>query len=218
MSDALTFEALQRAKRPVVEKVPIVLDPEWAQEVHTARQKLAQADLVLLRDDDNPKAAAHRSAALERLSELRQEQEQAEQAGNPKVARFEFRALSRLEYQQVVDDHPPSPEDNEAAQKRNSMALWNSDTFPPAIVAATLQSPRLSTDQVMILWNDRKWPAGDLNALFLGAQRACTRRVEAPDFDDLDDLPSLLSSNGFGDGLDEQVVGDLLEGGGASFS
>lgn len=218
-TSTIDFDTLQRLKRPAVETAPIVMDPEWAHEAATARQKLAEADLRLLRDEEDPKAAAARRAALERLVALREARDQAEAAGQPKVVDFKFRALSRLEYQEVVDRNEPSPEDEEAAAKRGSMALWNSDTFPPDLVATALQSPRLTTDQVNTIWSAKQWSAGDLNALFLAAQRACTRRVIAPDFDDLD-APAidLAGLPGFGDGLDDDTVEDLAMGAAASFT
>lgn len=54
---------------------------------------------------------------------------------------FTFEAISRHEYQRLIDAHPPTDE------HRANGLIFNADTFPPALVARCAVEPRVTPTQ-----------------------------------------------------------------------
>jgi hypothetical protein len=71
------------------------------------------------------------------------------------TAPFLFRALKRTEYRALLDDHPASEEG----------ADWNTDTFAPALIAASAVDPVITIEQATQMWDE--WEAGEMGRMFL---------------------------------------------------
>jgi hypothetical protein len=52
------------------------------------------------------------------------------------------------------------------------MLEWNSDTFPPALIAEAIVEPDLTLEQVQEIYDDPDWSAAELGALLTTAQNA----------------------------------------------
>lgn len=86
-----------------------------------------------------------------------------------------FRGLSRLEWDRLVDDHPPTPEQVKAAEKDGTgRPAYNVDTFPGALVSATLEEPNLSPAQAQS-WLEAMSSAETV-LVFSTANEACHAR------------------------------------------
>ena len=73
---------------------------------------------------------------------------------------IEFEAMSRKEFDQLVETHPPT-----SKQKRDGMN-WNVDTFYPALICACAISPTFTAKEVSQLINSESWSYGELSSLF----------------------------------------------------
>lgn len=87
---------------------------------------------------------------------------------------LKFRALSNNQYEALIEEHPPSAED----KKNNSR--WNSDTFPPALVAKTLVEPAMNYHEVVAIFESDDWNAGELLQIFQTALGVCMKGFNVP--------------------------------------
>jgi hypothetical protein len=71
--------------------------------------------------------------------------------------KLRFRALPRPEYSALIDTHHPGPADREIN------AMWNRQTFPPALIAAC-SIGAITEDQARRMW--AAWDAGTLSQMF----------------------------------------------------
>jgi hypothetical protein len=124
------------------------LDDEPVQALYDAQQAMLKAQS---------------KADVERIRPvLEAARESAEQAS----VMFEFTALPRQDYTDLVDDNPPLD---------NTKYRWNPDTFPRALLAASMTSPE-PTDELL----DeicKEWELAEYNLLVTTAEQLnVTRR------------------------------------------
>lgn len=79
---------------------------------------------------------------------------------NGEQLEVEVIALSEKETRALQADHPPAKED------RDRGGLWNEKTFPPALCAAAITSPKLTVEEWTEIWNSDEWSHGELRELF----------------------------------------------------
>jgi hypothetical protein len=160
-----TFDHLVSKKRPVTKTVSIVLDPELADE--HAEAKEAQGFAA------NKAAArpADTDAQVELFrAEQRLEAVEARMRDEDAVADFTFRSVGRAAYDALVGTHQPT-----ASQRAQAKSLgmgeiaWNPDTFPPALVALCLSTPKLTEEEVGALWASDDWNQAELAVLLQAA-------------------------------------------------
>lgn len=84
------------------------------------------------------------------------------------VVEFILGGLTRLRFEQLVEEHPPTDE-----HRRAGSFLWNPDTFPPALIAASSIDPVMTVEDVEALWADADgaWSAGESASLAAAAMR-----------------------------------------------
>lgn len=92
---------------------------------------------------------------------------------------FEFAGIGREAWEQMVDDHQPTDEQQDEHKQEqidaNTPALlvtslrWNPDSFPPALIAASCIDPVITLEQAEHLWHDPAWSASDCRLLFNAA-------------------------------------------------
>lgn len=166
-----TFKDIKGAKKPVTKSVRIVLDPDVGVQYNEA--KLAYDNAKVMSDavpaDKALRATANGAsdafdAALEAIEE--------------NSVLFTFRALARTGLDDIIAEHPPTPKQKKAAEQRGEEANWNSDTFPPALMAACCIEPELTPEDAQEMWDSPDWNQAELLSLFATALEVQqTRRV-----------------------------------------
>ena len=167
------YQDLRSRKTARTVEVTIVLNDDWGSKV---AQLQADVDRVTREAGGIGPAA---TAAQRELADLTDELDKllVEKAEN--TATFRFKGLSRDRYERLMNAHPPTKDQRARAANLGIPALWNSDTFPPALVAACLVEPDDWTeDDVNAMWHDDNWNQAELNELFSAAISACVNRYQ----------------------------------------
>ena len=94
--------------------------------------------------------------------------------GGVSQLKVKFQALTSAEYDELIEKHPPT------RSEKDKGAVYNSKTFPPAIVAAAAIEPRLSYDQAKQLQDSPEWASGEFTDLFIAAMRATNGGLDVP--------------------------------------
>lgn len=128
------------ARSEVAGDYPVYLDRGWVEELNGARERLLQARA---RNHVDTEAAAQ--ADVDRLEAEKED----------KVLTFQFRALGPAEYEELLGKHRPTAEQIERAKATGAMfpPQWNTETFPLAIVRASLLEPRLDEADMRRLYD-----------------------------------------------------------------
>lgn len=161
MARPLTFDHLRSQKKPVTKTVPVVLDPDLADEYETVRRN---RDVTAVRAEARPDDSELAFQLLEADQALaavtaRLEAEEA-------VVWFTFRGIGRAAYTALAGEHPPTAEQRTKARAQNVDATVNTDTFPPVLIAACLVDPPMTAEQAALIWDDPNWNDAELGALY----------------------------------------------------
>ncbi|MDQ1504880.1 MAG: hypothetical protein QOD57_2607 [Actinomycetota bacterium] len=172
MARPATADHLRSKKKRATKVIEVVLDPDAAQAVRDAEWKVdeAEARLRLSPDDENAQAAVW--AAKEELGGLR-----AQAATDDAVVTLRFRAIGHVAYDELVRAHPPVADQIVEAKAAGGDLNYNAYTFPPAVVAASLEEPKMTLAEVAELWESPDWNLAELSALFSAAVEVNSRRV-----------------------------------------
>lgn len=97
----------------------------------------------------------------------------------PRIVVFKLRTVGRTGWEKILDDHPATDEQQAAHKQMQiedgvspllaSSLRWNTDTFPPALIAASCVEPAMTVQQAQAMWDDPDWDAPALADLFNGA-------------------------------------------------
>jgi hypothetical protein len=195
------LDRLRKNKRPSSVRVGIVMDSRYQERVDHAQYKIniLQFQAGMTRGTEpNPQMAADMEDAQ---AELRAAQAEALEHTEWFVAK----ALAPRQYDALMAKHPPTADQQREARKENRVAQYDSDTFPPALVAACvslvtrLDEPDADTGELehhellgeafvkeMIEGggdgSPAQWNQGEIGALFnagVTANQAQPQRVEA---------------------------------------
>lgn len=159
-----TVESLKR-KRARLAYVDVVLDPEAAQPAAAAERAWSAAVAAA-------KAAPTDEAAQAEEGRLRAAMEDERRAivEAGVLVRFELRSIGANEFDRLLLAHPPTKEER---QESRVLGLdppgFNGDTFPRALIAASLVSPSLTVEEVAALFDDPAWSKAELTGLFVTA-------------------------------------------------
>lgn len=177
MPQPLTFEELVSRKKPATVTVPVALDPDLAGELEDARRA---RDLAAVKAEARP----NDSDAQARLWETEEAYDRlmARMEEEGVVVHFVLRAIGRATYDALQDAHPPTQEQRNKAKRlgldASGALAWNPETFPAALVAASLVEPKLSEAEMQALWADDNWNQAELSELFAAAVKVSgTRRT-----------------------------------------
>ena len=154
-----------------------MLDPDLADEFNEAKSKVELLDMRSRSQPENEELLHELHDAERELARMGAVVEEAEA-----VVSFRFKGLPPHEYDGLVNDHQPTPEQRKKAKAAGDVATFNEDTFPQALVAACLDDPKLSLDEVQALWKDENWNSAELQALFVAALQvnSSRRTVDLP--------------------------------------
>ncbi len=183
---ALTLADLRGKKKPVTRSVEIFLDSDVATDINRAQVRLNDLEERLSQSPQRRDLQIKRDQAEAELERL---QGEAAEAGA--VATFSFRAIGRKAYEQLIEEHPATEEQQREARERGANAglapqlsrlHWNADTFPPALIAAASCDPKISHEEAWEMFHvSEDWNEGELTTLFVTARSA----QEARDVADL---------------------------------
>lgn len=167
-------EELLAGKRLFTEQLPVVKDQVWLAEQVTAAQKVER----LRSGIESGRLTGENLAVVEQqLAEAEAVLAEVESRRGPAVIEFELLGLSSYEYDLLLKEHKPTPEQRKAASLEGQVPMWNTETFPAALVAACVVGPtKLTADQVARMFEDPRWSAGDTLAMIQMAEGLCTWR------------------------------------------
>lgn len=157
----LTFDHLMSRKKARTETVDIVLDDELARAVTQAQMERDQAFVFAVSNEENKAAAERLTRAEEALEEAKRVAREAEA-----VATFRFVAIGGNDYEELLEEHPPTEEQVAKAKEDGEEAVFNSDTFFVALVAASCVEPEMTEEQVDQLTRDPRFNNAEVAALF----------------------------------------------------
>ena len=95
-------------------------------------------------------------------------------AGNLIELTLRFQAIGSVEYDDLVAKHKPTP------QQAKEGAVYNVDTFAPALISAVSLEPRLSVADATAIYTNPDWSGGEVSGLFVGALRLCNSMLDVP--------------------------------------
>src|SRR3954463_7264417 len=73
---------------------------------------------------------------------------------------IKFQSIGAVAYDKLIAKHPPKPE------QRVEGAMYNIESFAPALIAACSVDPEISPADANELWQSDNWSRGDLMVLF----------------------------------------------------
>jgi len=85
-----------------------------------------------------------------------------------------FQAISYRELDALQSKHPPTTE------QRAQGAVFNRNTFPPALVSACSVDPKMTEADARDIWESDEWSTGELNALFDVVSNLCMQGLDIP--------------------------------------
>lgn len=161
-----TFDHLRTSKKPNVKRALIPLDSDIADSYEEAKEKFEKAERMLEIRPDDPKAQYD-------FDMTRDAMEIARNVLLDSSVEFVFRSIGRRKYEDLVMEHPPTPDQQETAKKAgDGNYLWNPDTFPQAIIAASVVSPTMEEADVKEIWESPDWNSPELLSLLNAALEA----------------------------------------------
>jgi anion-transporting ArsA/GET3 family ATPase len=90
---------------------------------------------------------------------------------------FKFRALGGTRLEELQALHPPTEKQTKefkaqlkaASMPQNAQLPYNSDTYPPALIAAACIEPTFTLEQAQELWTSENWSQGERIVIFQAA-------------------------------------------------
>lgn len=168
-----TYDHLKSMKKPNRRRIWIALDSDVAEEYEAAK---TARDVAKIRHDARPgdtHASEEYVAAVERFEEV-----EAQLRENSVL--FVFKSIGRPKYEKLARSFPPTQAQRDEVEDRGGdpkQLPWNTDLFPPALIAASCESPKMTQEEATQLWNDdENWNAAELQVLFETALAANNSR------------------------------------------
>ena len=164
-ANELTLADIKRRKKGRIAKVTIQLDGEVAAQLEELREKLQEAKA-------EQRVSAPDMGTKDKVAVLAREIEQMVESARDSEATFVFKAMGRRGYDELVSKHPPKKADRDIAKRladetgQPHSAEFDSDSFPPALIAASSLEPLMSETDAIALWNDPDWNGAELIKLF----------------------------------------------------
>ncbi len=165
-------------KKPNTVTVPVCLDPELEDELDRA-VAVVEANQGLVRTKKQPSAQDRRA-----LADAEAALEEARTKAEAETVRFKLRAIGRLAFETLVSAHPPTGKQLTEARKKigewesvphdddevpPSLPDWDVETFPAALVAASLVDPEATVEEVQALFDSDAWSGAETATLFTAA-------------------------------------------------
>lgn len=165
MTRPATADHLRSRKQPATKTVEVVLDPSLAEQVREAERRRDDTERRLGTRPDSEQVQAEAWEAAAALDALR-----AQAVKDDAVVTVRFRSIGRHAWDDLIRQHPPTDAQVAEAKASGMGDLnFNSETFPPAVVAASLDEPKLTVEEVAAIWDSPDWNQAELGILFAAA-------------------------------------------------
>lgn len=161
--DAVTFDSVLAAARPVVKSIALCLDGELMNELSRLDEQLRRARLAD-EMENRPAQAPALAAQIVDLTEKARAQELT----------FSFRNIGRRAWHDLLALHPPTDKDQKAG------ADFNTDTFPVAAMAASCVAPTGATQEAFQRLGEVTLTQEQWNALWLTCHEANVGGADIP--------------------------------------
>lgn len=155
-------------KVAVTDEVRISKDGRYADEAMQAARLTQAAQRVLDQCEEGTEAYEAANAEFEKAGE---EWEAAKELAKEHSVLFRARALGGRDLEDLMDAHLPTPAQNRAHQDKlkkqgipaGERLQWNPETFPAAIISASLVHPLATVEEAQAFWDDPEWSRGETN-------------------------------------------------------
>lgn len=94
--------------------------------------------------------------------------------GETEPMTFLFRSMGARDWETLVTKYPPT------ASQRSDGQPFNTDTFPPALLARVCVDPEISEEDWNEIWNSPDWNRGEISDLYGQAVTLCTQGFDIP--------------------------------------
>lgn len=205
-TDSPTMEEILRKKQPVRKSVDIPIIPSVADDMARKEAEIETAESQLARERQKMVAGMGKSLAeggkvadlVRKIETLEEELEdlwvQALEDGA--IQTFWFQDIGKKRYDDLVTAHPPTPEQKKDWEKDGGEGVlaYNTETFPPALMALSAISPTMTNEQANKICDD--WGTWEVIRLFQTCQAACAGVSTVPKSRrSLNDTDETASSN-----------------------
>lgn len=156
-----TYDHLRSKKKPTIRKVMLSMDSEVEYELWQAQQEFGMAEMMLQSAEGTRAQDPDRYADQEQKYNAAKERlKKAEKAAEEDAIEFVFKSIGRKAYDDLVAAHPPTDKNRKEIEKQGGdpdQMAWNPDTFPAALIAASIVKPDLTGEQVQEMWESDDW-------------------------------------------------------------
>ena len=166
---AQTMADILAAKKPNTRTIDIILDSDLAKELQLKTLELEQ----MKQRSKGKKSLAEGTQSLE--SEIDALFEKAADS----AATFTFQDIGRQAFDALLAAHRPTKEQKTiTADQGGGILEYNTDTFPPALMAASATDPEMTLEEAEEIYHN--WSSGDAEILFTTAILVCKERASLP--------------------------------------
>ena len=158
-----TIAQILAKKKAVTKQVPIQTDGEVANEILTLRRLHSAARDADRLSNDTDKAPS----IQEKIDTL-------VAASQDSIVVFTFKSIGRENYDDLILEHPPTKKQKEEGSD------FNTDTFPPILVAASCVEPEMTVEEANQMFASDSWNGAELRDLFFGALGVNTETGDIP--------------------------------------
>ena len=106
-------------------------------------------------------------ASLDALLGKRKQERELVLVINDEELSFHFKAIGAQEYDKLLAKHPPTMD------QRADGAVYNINSFAPALLAKVCDDPELDPDEWDKVWRSPEWGRGELMQIFGTAVQVC---------------------------------------------
>lgn len=182
-----SWEEIKGRKKQHTTQYQVVLDPEWAEQLAAANAELIittrerDTAIELLEEDMRPEMrdtlVAQRDDAARRVDEAQAKVDELRALADDNILTFTLRGLAMWERDELLDRNRPTDEQIAEAKEHNrAVPSWNEDTYPAALVHATLVDPAWSLEDVQEMFRDTRWNIAEIRGLYDAADGVSTQR------------------------------------------
>lgn len=157
-----------KKKQASTVKVRITMSDDIATALNEAENNYAMAQMQVMGGEGDLALQAKAEQAEAALQTARQ-------AAEEDAIEFVFRSIGRKAYDKLVTDNQPTKQDEAdvVAQGGDPKDLqWSPQSFPTALMAASIVHPQLSEEEVVEMWEGDNWSGNELQTLFFAALAA----------------------------------------------
>lgn len=169
-----TYDRL-RKKQPLEVRVQVYLEDEPIQRLTRIRDDLEKARTRHRVASDQLEASGTPVEPSADVARLEAQEAEAEEAVRGSIIEVVVRQMGRKRYDALVDAHPVTDEQKEAAKADGlEPGVWNGDTFPAALISASAAEPLMDPEEVQVLLDE--WTTAECTELFTAALAVNTGR------------------------------------------